>query len=56
MNEINIWAILVATVASFAFGALWYSPLLFLKPWSREAGINPDGNILAVLGLGPDSA
>lgn len=45
MNEINIWAILVATVASFALGVLWYSPLLFLKPWSREAGVNGEANI-----------
>ena len=45
MNEINIWAVLVAAVASFAFGALWYSPLLFLKLWSRESGVNPDAHL-----------
>ena len=45
MNGINIWAVLVAAVASFALGALWYSPALFLKPWSREAGVNPEAPI-----------
>ena len=50
----NIWAILVAALASFAVGALWYSPLLFLPVWSREAGINPDkhlSNPIGVFGL-----
>lgn len=42
MNEMNLIAVLVATVVSFAFGALWYSPLLFIKPWARAAGVDPD--------------
>ena len=44
MAELNIAAILAGSVAGFAFGALWYSPLLFLKPWMREAGIAPDAH------------
>jgi len=40
MANVNLWAVLVAAVTSFLFGAFWYSPLLFLEPWSREAGID----------------
>jgi len=38
MSGINIWAVLVAAVSSFALGGLWYSPVLFHKLWNREAG------------------
>ena len=36
---INVWAVLVAAVSAFVLGGLWYSPLLFLKPWMRGTGI-----------------
>lgn len=32
--DINIWAVLIAAISSFFLGGLWYSPLLFLKPWN----------------------
>jgi hypothetical protein len=38
MSAVNIWAVLVAAVSSFALGGLWYSPVLFYKVWNREAG------------------
>jgi hypothetical protein len=38
MSGVNIWAVLVAAVSSFALGGLWYSPVLFYKVWNREAG------------------
>ena len=38
--DINIWAVLTATVASFALGGLWYSKLLFGTIWIRETGID----------------
>lgn len=38
MSGVDIWAVLVAAVSSFALGGLWYSPLLFHKIWNREAG------------------
>ena len=38
MSGVNIWAVLVAAVSSFALGGLWYSPVLFHKVWNREAG------------------
>ena len=39
MNNINEWAVLVAALSSFALGGLWYSPVMFLKVWNREAGV-----------------
>jgi hypothetical protein len=41
MDDINFLAVLVAIIASAALGALWYSPLLFLRPWTRAAGRDP---------------
>ena len=36
--DINYWAILVSAVSSFILGLLWYSPLLFGKPWMKMMG------------------
>jgi Protein of unknown function (DUF1761) len=33
LPQINLWAVLVATLIHFGIGALWYSPLLFSKMW-----------------------
>ncbi|MGE5625282.1 MAG: DUF1761 domain-containing protein [Bacillota bacterium] len=33
--------IFLAAVAMFAIGSVWYSPLLFIKAWLREAGMDP---------------
>jgi len=41
LSEINYLAALVAAVAFFAIGALWYSPLLFSRPWQRSIGMEP---------------
>ena len=30
MPRINYWAVVVAAVAAFVVGAVWYSPLLFI--------------------------
>jgi hypothetical protein len=38
---INYVAIMVATVANFIFGFLWYTPL-FGKAWAKEMGIAVD--------------
>lgn len=40
--EINWISILVAGVAAWALGALWYSPLLFGKTWQKELGFTDD--------------
>jgi len=33
--------VIVAAVAVFVLGWLWYSPLLFYKPWMRLRGMDP---------------
>src|SRR5690349_9713249 len=33
---ISIWWIMLAVAVYFGLGALWYSPVLFLKPWQEE--------------------
>ncbi len=38
---INVIAVLAATIAGMAVGALWYSPLLFARPWMRAIGKEP---------------
>jgi Protein of unknown function (DUF1761) len=42
MSDINLWAVLVGIIASGVLGALWYSPLLFLRPWTRATGREPE--------------
>ena len=39
---INWLAVITATLASFALGALWYSPVLFSKIWQREVGLKDE--------------
>ena len=41
MPDLNWFAVLAAAVSAFMLGGLWYGPL-FLKAWSREAGIDPN--------------
>lgn len=48
--DINWLAVIVAAVAAFLVGAVWYSPLLFAKAWQREVGISDAG--LAKGGMG----
>ena len=43
MPEVNWLAVVVAAASAFVLGGLWYGPL-FLKTWSREAGIAVDSN------------
>ena len=39
---VNVWAVLGAAVATVALGFLWYSPILFAKPWMRLMGYDPN--------------
>jgi hypothetical protein len=52
---INIWAVIVATIAFWALGALWYSPVLFGKKWQKEVGLSDEtlkkSNMTLVFGL-----
>ena len=41
MVHVNYLAIVVAAVVVFILGWLWYSPLLFYKPWMRARGLDP---------------
>jgi len=39
---VNLWSVLVAAVATMILGFLWYSPLLFAKPWTVAMGYDPN--------------
>lgn len=39
---INWLAVLVSAVVSMAVGFLWYSPVLFAKPWMKLMGVKCD--------------
>ena len=41
MFHVNYMAVLVAAIVVFVLGWLWYSPLLFLKPYMRARGLDP---------------
>ncbi len=36
LGNINYLAVFVAALANFFIGALWYSPVMFAKPWMKE--------------------
>lgn len=38
----NFAGILVAALSAFMLGGLWYSPLLFGRPWQHETGLSDD--------------
>ena len=42
--EVNIWAVIAAAVSSFLLGGLWYSPVLFMKPWNEAMGRTEEDN------------
>jgi hypothetical protein len=39
---VNLSSVLVAAVSSMVIGFLWYSPLLFARPWMILMGYDPD--------------
>ena len=55
MPEVNWLAVIAATLSMFVLGALWYSPLLFVKPWAKAAGLEINfaerGNFPLILGI-----
>jgi uncharacterized protein YneF (UPF0154 family) len=40
--HINYIAVIVAAVAAFAIGGLWYSPMLFAKQWVKAHGFTEE--------------
>lgn len=55
LSTMNLWAVLVASLAAFVIGGLWYSPLLFANSWMKEAGLDEEqlknGNMAKIFGL-----
>ena len=39
---VNLWAVLVSALATMAVGFVWYSPLLFARPWMVLMGYDPN--------------
>jgi hypothetical protein len=39
---VNLWAVLVSALATMVVGFVWYSPLLFARPWTVLMGYDPD--------------
>jgi surface polysaccharide O-acyltransferase-like enzyme len=39
---VNVWAVLVAAVATMVVGFLWYSPALFANSWMKLMGYDPN--------------
>src|SRR6266480_4117646 len=38
----NILAIIVAAIVNVVLGSLWYSPVLFAKPWAKGMGMTKE--------------
>jgi hypothetical protein len=53
VESINIVAVLVASLATFLIGGIWYSPLMFLNAWLKDMGISESkpGHPVKVFGL-----
>ena len=54
MPQVNFIAVLLCGVSALVLGGVWYSPLLFAKPWQSAAGLSDEqaksGNIAVILG------
>lgn len=40
--HVNMLAVLVAAISTMVVGFVWYSPILFAKPWMKEMGCDPN--------------
>jgi hypothetical protein len=40
--DLNLLAVLAAAMSTMVVGFLWYSPMLFARPWMVAMGFNPD--------------
>lgn len=50
-SSINWLAVLVAALATFLLGGLWYSPILFAKSWQKAAGVTDEQLKSANMGM-----
>jgi hypothetical protein len=44
LGDLNWLAVIVAAIAYFAVGALWYSPVAFGNTWMEAGGLNLEGD------------
>ena len=55
MPDVNWLAVLLCGISSMVLGGIWYSPLLFAKPWQRGAGLSDEAlagaNMALIFGL-----
>ena len=42
LMNVSLWPVLVAAIATMVLGFLWYSPLLFARPWMIAMGYDPE--------------
>jgi len=42
LSSVNLYPVLASGVAAMIIGFVWYSPLLFARPWMKLMGIDPD--------------
>ncbi|KIS28909.1 hypothetical protein TV39_01930 [Arthrobacter sp. SPG23] len=42
--EINIWAVVLATLSSMVVGSVWYTPKVFGNYWMKLAKVTPSGD------------
>ncbi len=40
--NVNLWSVLVAASATMVVGFVWYSPMLFARPWTVAMGYDPE--------------
>jgi hypothetical protein len=43
--NVNLWSVLVAAIATMVVGFLWYSPMLFARPWMVAMGYDPNDKV-----------
>lgn len=55
MVTISYAAIAVAAIINFALGALWYSPILFAKPWQKLVGKTSESDVAEMQKLAPQA-
>ncbi len=42
LMNVKLWSVLVAGIATMVLGFLWYSPMLFARPWMVAMGYDPE--------------
>jgi hypothetical protein len=42
LSKLNYVAIVVAAASAFVVGGVWYSPLLFVRVWMKETGLDDE--------------